>query len=58
VLALDAETWEVLRGSRLALDLLEVVELAGMAAGVGWLERRGLGGVLVGSRPALGPPPA
>jgi hypothetical protein len=55
VLALDANTWGVLRGSRLALDLLEVVELAGVAAGAGWLERRGLGAAMVRSG-ALAPP--
>jgi hypothetical protein len=41
------QTWDALRGSRLALDLLEVVELAGVAAGVEWLERRGLAAVMV-----------
>jgi hypothetical protein len=47
VLALDADTWGLLRGSRVAPDLLEVVELAGVAGGLGWLERRGLGAALV-----------
>lgn len=47
VLALDADTWRVLRCSRLAVDLLEVVELAGVAAGRAWLECRGLGSLVI-----------
>lgn len=52
VLALDAEAWSVLRCSRLATDLLEVVELAGVAAAREWLVRRGLGSSVVRSGPA------
>lgn len=54
VLALDADAWAVLRGSRLALELLEVVELAGVVGGQGWLARRGLGACVVAPARGVG----
>lgn len=56
-LAIPAESWQVMRGSRLAVELLEVLEVAGLQGGRAWLERRGLAASVVAGRPRLAPLP-
>lgn len=50
VLALPADTWEQVRGTRMAVELLEVAEIGGQQAARAWLQRRGLAADVVRSQ--------